>query len=52
MGKNNEISKIKIKIITSLNNGKYFNKRHTPINNVCKRLANIPCKNIKKPLKN
>ena len=51
MGKNNEISEIKIKIISSLNNGKYYNKRHTPIGNVCKRLSNIPCKKIKKAIK-
>ncbi len=51
MGKNSEISKIKIKIIYSLNNGKYFNKRHTPIDNVCKRLRPIPCKDVKKAIK-
>lgn len=49
MGKTNE--NIKIKIISSLNNGKYYNKRHTPIDHVCKRLANIPCKTIKKAIK-
>ena len=51
MEKNNEIVKVKIKIISSLNNGNYYNKRHTPIDNVCKRLANIPCKKNKKSIK-
>ena len=51
MGKNSEISEIKIKIISSLNNGKYYNKRHTPIDNVCKRLTPIPCKDVKKAIK-
>lgn len=51
MGKNSEISEIKIKIIYSLNNGKYYNKRHTPIDNVCKRLTPIPCKDVKKAIK-
>lgn len=28
----------------------YFNKRHTPISNVCNKLSQIPCKYIKKEL--
>lgn len=30
----------------------YFNKRHTPVINVCNKLSRIPCKEIKKELKN
>ena len=52
MGKNNELVKIKIRIVYSLNNGKYYNKRHTPIDNICKRLAQIPAKKLKKQSKN
>ncbi len=39
---------IKIKIIKSLHKDHYYNKRHTPVMHVCKRLSNIPCKYIKK----
>ena len=42
---------IKIQIIKSLHKNHYYNKRHTPIIHVCKRLSNIPCKNIKKTIK-
>lgn len=28
----------------------YFNKRHTPISNICNKLSYIPCKYIKKSL--
>ena len=28
----------------------YFNKRHTPIVNICNKLSQIPCKYIKKEL--
>ena len=28
----------------------YFNKRHTPILNICNKLSQIPCKYIKKEL--
>ena len=49
--KNSKYEEVKIKIIYSLNNGKYNNKRHTPIDNVCKRLAQIPCKKVKKAIK-
>ncbi|MBR2558016.1 MAG: hypothetical protein IKE95_06600 [Methanobrevibacter sp.] len=51
MGKNSKLDETKIKIINSLNNGKYYNKRHTPMDNVCKRLTQIPCKKIKKAIK-
>lgn len=30
----------------------YFNKRHTPISNVCNKLSQILCKYIKKELNN
>lgn len=42
---------IKIRIIKSMHKDSYYNKRHTPIMHVCKRLSNIPCKNIKKAIK-
>lgn len=42
---------VKIRIITSLHKNHYYNKRHTPVMHVCKRLSNIPCKYIKKALK-
>ena len=28
----------------------YFNKRHTPVDNVCNKLSHIPCKRVKKEL--
>lgn len=28
----------------------YFNKRHTPVSNICNKLSQIPCKYIKKEL--
>ena len=30
----------------------YFNKRHTPIINVCNKLSQFPCKQVKKELDN
>ena len=51
MENNKELVEIKTKIIQSLNNGKYYNKRHTPINNVCKRISSVPCKKIKRAVK-
>ncbi len=42
---------VKIAVIKSLHKNRYYNKRHTPIIHVCKRLPKIPCKYIKKALK-
>ena len=42
---------IKMQIIKSLHKDHYYNKRHTPIMHVCKRMSNIPCKYIKKAVK-
>ena len=30
----------------------YFNKRHTPISNLCNKLSHIPCKYIRRELSN
>lgn len=43
---------IQEEILFFLYHNKYFNKRHTPIINVCNKLSQIPCKYIKKELKN
>ena len=43
---------IQEEILFFLYHDKYFNKRHTPIINVCNKLSQIPCKYIKKELKN
>ena len=51
MAKKSNLDPIKMKIIRSLHKDHYYNKRHTPIIHVCKRLANIPCKKIKKAMK-
>lgn len=40
--------KTKFKIIYTLHKKRYYNKRHTPIDNICKRIPKIPCKEIKK----
>ena len=39
-------------ILFFLYHDKYFNKRHTPIINVCNKLSQILCKYIRKELKN
>jgi len=39
-------------IVYSLHRKSYYNKRHTPIEFVCKRLSSIPCKKIRKEIKN
>lgn len=39
-------------ILFFLYQNKYFNKRHTPISNICNKLSEIPCKHIKNELKN
>lgn len=39
-------------IIFSLYRRRYFGKRHTPINNICKRLSEYSCKEIRREVKN
>lgn len=39
-------------ILFFLYQNRYFNKRHTPISNICNKLSQIPCKYIKNELKN
>ncbi|MEE1134318.1 MAG: hypothetical protein UHW60_06065 [Methanobrevibacter sp.] len=51
MAKKFDIEEVKKSIIKSLHKNRYYNKRHTPIKNVCKRLPKIPCKYIKKAIK-
>ena len=43
---------IQEEILFFLYHNKYFNKRHTPISNICNKLSHISCKYIKKELKN
>lgn len=50
MEKNEKILEAKLGVIYTLHAKSYYNKRHTPIDYVCKRLAHIPCKNIKKAI--
>ena len=47
-----ETSTIKIEILFFLYRNHYFNKRHTPVINVCNKLSQIPCKHIKRELNN
>ena len=42
---------IQEEILFFLYHNKYFNKRHTPISNICNKLSQIPCKYLKKELK-
>lgn len=51
MEQDGEILKAKLGVINTLPAKSYYNKRHTPIDFVCKRLAQIPCKKIKKAIK-
>lgn len=49
MNKNRDLQK---EIVFSLYRNRYFSKRHTPMDNVCKRLSEIPCKEIRMEVKN
>ena len=51
MAKKINFEMVKSNIIRSLHKDRYYNKRHTPISHVCKRLAKISCKHIKKAIK-
>ena len=50
MARNEETAKAKIKIIYTLHQKRYYNKRHTPIDFLCKRNPKIACKTIKKAI--
>ncbi|AMK15577.1 hypothetical protein [Methanobrevibacter olleyae] len=39
------------RILFFLYRSNYWQKRHTPIENICNKLSNIPCKYIKKELR-
>lgn len=47
-----ETSTITKDILFFLYRNHYFNKRHTPVSNVCNKLSQILCKTIKKELDN
>lgn len=47
MAKNEELFETKLRVIYTLHKKRYYNKRHTPISFVCKRISTIPCKQIK-----
>ena len=49
---NMETNTIMEDILFFLYRNHYFNKRHTPIINVCNKLSHLPCKHIKKELDN
>ncbi len=51
MEQDEEILKAKLGVIYTLHAKSYYNKRHPPIDFVCKKLAQIPCKKIKKAIK-
>lgn len=51
MDKKLELETVKQSVIKSLHKHSYYNKRHTPIKHVCKRLPKISCKKIKKAIK-
>ncbi len=41
---------IRQEILFFLYRNHYFNKRHTPISNVCNKLSRFPCKKVKNEL--
>lgn len=43
-------STIREEVLFFLYRNHYFNKRHTPVVNVCNKLSHIPCKLIKREL--
>lgn len=47
-----ETNTISKEIVYFLYRNHYFNKRHTPISNICNKLSVFPCKHIKKELSN
>ena len=51
MSKKFNADNVKQDIIKSLHKNRYYNKRHTPIIHLCKRLPKIPCKYIKNTIK-
>lgn len=50
MANSEEMMKTKVKIIYTLHQKRYYNKRHTPIDFICKRIPKIPCKKLKKAI--
>ena len=51
MAKNTELTEIKTKIVYKMHKSRHYNKRHTPIDNICKRMQKISCKNIRRGIK-
>ena len=51
MVKNKTSNEIRTKILFFMWKNRYFNKRHTPITNICNKLSEIPCKLINKEIK-
>ncbi|WP_236951263.1 hypothetical protein [Methanosphaera sp. BMS] len=49
--KENEKTEIRKAILFFLYRNHYWQKRHTPISNICNKLSNHPCKYINKELK-
>jgi hypothetical protein len=49
MNKNYALQK---EIIFALYRRRYFGKRHTPIDNICKRLSDYSCKEVRREVKN
>ena len=47
----NENHKLQKEIVFSLYRRGYFGKKHTPINNLCKRLSHYSCKKIRREIK-
>lgn len=51
MVKDKNSEEIRAKILFFMWKNHYFNKRHTPITNLCNKLSEIPCKLINKEVK-
>lgn len=51
MAKNRNSDEIRVKILFFMWKKHYFNKKHTPITNLCNKLSEIPCKLIHKEVK-
>lgn len=49
--KDKNSDEIRVKILFFRWKNRYFNKRHTPITNLCNKLSEIPCKQINKEVK-
>ncbi|WP_407381735.1 hypothetical protein [Methanobrevibacter sp.] len=51
MSKNKSSNEVREKILFFMWQKRYFNKKHTPITNLCNKLSEIPCKSINKEVK-